>query len=247
MWAVWLRVRAGLRQDWRGPVVLALITGLMGAVVLVALAGARRTDTAVSRFLQYAGSTEGEVDADPATMDKIAALPSVAYSGRGAGMLAVPVTGGGRAASVISQVRTLALIDLPPQVRAIIVAGRRAVSSRASEVMINETAARILKARVGSVIQLRGYRRDQGEQVQNGTAPPPRIGLPAVRVVGITRSPADLTENPARPPTSRSQVTPQSSRRPPSTTGSPPLSEAHRDSCSISSAARQAWRPSKPR
>ena len=30
MWAVWLRVRAGLRQDWRGPVVLALITGLMG-------------------------------------------------------------------------------------------------------------------------------------------------------------------------------------------------------------------------
>ncbi len=88
MWAVWLRVRAGLRQDWRGLVVLALVTGLMGAVVLVALAGARRTDTAVSRFLQYAGSTEGEVDhASPRMMDKIAALPSVAYSGRGAGML----------------------------------------------------------------------------------------------------------------------------------------------------------------
>jgi hypothetical protein len=34
MRAVWLRVRAGLRQDWRGLVVLALITGLMGAVVL---------------------------------------------------------------------------------------------------------------------------------------------------------------------------------------------------------------------
>ena len=200
MWAVWLRVRAGLRQDWRGPVVLALVTALMGSVVLVALAGARRTDTAVSRFLQYAGTSEGEVvDADPATMDKIAALPSVAYSGRGAGMLAVPVTGGGRAASVISQVRTLALIDLPPQVRTIIVAGRRAVSSRASEVMINETAARILKARVGSVIQLRGYRSDQADRVLNGTAPPPGIGLPAVRVVGITRTPADLTENPDAP------------------------------------------------
>ena len=74
MWAVWLRVCAGLRQDWRGPVVLALVTGLMGAVVLVALAGARRTDTAVSRFLQYAGQIEGEVGADPATMDKVAAL-----------------------------------------------------------------------------------------------------------------------------------------------------------------------------
>jgi len=61
MWAVWSRVRAGLRPVGRGPVVLALITGLMGAVVLVVLAGARRTDTAVSRFLQYAGPTEGEV------------------------------------------------------------------------------------------------------------------------------------------------------------------------------------------
>jgi hypothetical protein len=47
MWAVWLRVRVGLRLDWRGPVVLALITGLMGGVVLAALAGAYRTDTAV--------------------------------------------------------------------------------------------------------------------------------------------------------------------------------------------------------
>jgi hypothetical protein len=200
MWAVWLRVRAGLRQDWRGLVVLALVTGLMGAVVLVALAGARRTDTAVSRFLQYAGTTEGEVDdASPRMMDKIAALPSVAYSGRGAGMLVLPVTAAGRTTSVTSQVRTLALIHSPPQARVIIVAGRRAVSSRASEVMINEAAARILKARVGSVIHLRGYRRDQAGQVVNGTVLPPGIGLPAVRVAGIIRTPADLTENPDAP------------------------------------------------
>ena len=151
MWAVWLRVRAGLRQDWRGLVVLALVTGLMGAVVLVALAGARRTDTAVSRFLQYAGQAEGEVDADPATMDKVAALPSVAYSARAALMFVLPVTTGGRTTSVTSQVMTLAVIHSPPQAHAIVVAGRWAVSSRASEVMINEAAARILKARVGSV------------------------------------------------------------------------------------------------
>ncbi len=199
MWAVWWRVRDGLRQDWRGLVVLALITGLMGAVVLVALAGARRTDTAVSRFLQYAGPAEGEVDADSRTMDKIAALPSVAYSGRGALMLAFPVTGAGRAASVISQVGTWALIDLPPRVRSIIVAGRRAVVSRAGEVVINEAAARILKARAGSVIHLRGYRADQFQQVLNGTVLPPGVGLPAVRVVGIIRRPADLAENPGAP------------------------------------------------
>jgi hypothetical protein len=38
MWAVWLRVRAGLRQVWQGLVVLAVITALRGAAVLVALA-----------------------------------------------------------------------------------------------------------------------------------------------------------------------------------------------------------------
>jgi hypothetical protein len=199
MWAVWLRVRAGLRQDWRSPVVLALITGLMGAVVLVALAGARRTDTAVSRFVQYAGPTEGQVAADPRTMDKIAALPSVAYAGRGALMLALPVTAGGRMAVAPGQVLTWALIHTPPQARVIIVAGRRAVSSHAGEVMINETAARILNARVGSVIHLRGFRPDQVQQVLNGAVLPPKVVLPGVRVVGIIRTPAGLTDNPDVP------------------------------------------------
>ena len=181
-------------------------------------------------------------------MDKIAALPSVAYSGRAALMFAVPVTAGGRATSATSQVITLALIHSPPQERAIIVAGRRAVSSRASEVMINEAAARILKARVGSVIHLRGYRPDQAQQVLNGAVLPPGVVLPAVRVAGIIRTPADLAENPDAP----TDVTftgnrRHLSRRPPFTTGSPPPSATDQDSDSISSAARQASRPSKPR
>ena len=88
MRAVWLRVRAGLRQDWRSPLVLALITGLMGALVLVSLAGARRTDTAVSRFLAWSGPTEGQVAGVPfRTLGRIARLPGLAYSERGAFML----------------------------------------------------------------------------------------------------------------------------------------------------------------
>ena len=62
MRAVWLCVRAELRQGWRSPLVLALIIGLMGALVLVSLAGARRTDTAVPRFLAWSGPTEGGSD-----------------------------------------------------------------------------------------------------------------------------------------------------------------------------------------
>ena len=90
MRAVWLRVRAGLRQDWRSPLVLALITALMGSLVLVSLAGARRTDTAVPRFLAWSGPTEGQVAGVPfATLGRIGRLPGVAYSERGALMLMV--------------------------------------------------------------------------------------------------------------------------------------------------------------
>jgi hypothetical protein len=179
---------------------LALIVAIIGGMALGALAGARRTDTAVSRFLQYAGPTEGQVTADPRTMDRIASLPGVAYSGRAGLMLAFPVTADGRLAAAPGQVRTLALIHSPPEERAIIVAGRRTVLSRASEVMINETAARILRARVGSVIHLRGYRPDQAEQVLNGAVLRPGVVLPGVRVVGVIRTPTDLTENPDAPP-----------------------------------------------
>ena len=51
------------------------------------------------------------------------------------------------------------------------------------------SGARILKARVGSVIQLRGNRPDQVQQVLNGAVLPLRVVLPAVRVVGIIRTP----------------------------------------------------------
>ena len=76
MRTVWLCVRAGLRQDWRGLALLTLITAVMGAVALTALAGARRTDTAVAQFLQYAGPFQGQVSADPATMARSPRCPA---------------------------------------------------------------------------------------------------------------------------------------------------------------------------
>ncbi len=194
MRTVWLCVRAGLRQDWRGLALLTLITAVMGAVVLTALAGARRTDTAVAQFLQYAGPMQGQVSADPATFGKIAALPGVAYTEVGARMLAGPVSVDGRPTAP-GQVSTLAFVDRPPQVRAIVLAGRYPVQSRADEVALTESAAQDLDAHVGSVLVMRGYPPSQLQQVLNGTKVPPKVGLGAVRVTGIIRIPTDLTEN----------------------------------------------------
>ena len=194
---VWVCVRARLRQDWRGLAVLTLITALMGSVALAGLAGARRTDTAVARFLQYAGPLQGQVSADPATLDKIAALPDIAYSEIGALMLAIPVSIDGRPVSpdMKGNVITQVTVTRPPQARAIILAGRESDMSRADEVMLNESAAVELHAHVGSVLQLRGYRPDQMQQVMNGTTMPPQVAPGDVRVTGIIRLPTDLTDN----------------------------------------------------
>ncbi len=193
MRAVWLRVHAGLRQDWRSPLVLALITALMGSLVLVSLAGARRTDTAVPRFLAWSGPIDGDVGGVPfATLGRIARLPGVAYSERGAFMLMLAAPAGQPAAARPGQVTTWALIDTPPQSRAIVVAGRRPSPSRADEVMINETAARILGAHVGSVVQLRGFRPSQLLPVLNNQVLRPGVSLPDVRVTAIIRTPTDL-------------------------------------------------------
>jgi len=186
--AVWLRVRHGLRLDWRSLTGLMLVVALMGAVILVSLAGARRTDTAVPRFLAHAGVTQGEVEASPAVMRRVAALPSVAWSARGALILAVLYVRG----RPQNQVLPWAILDRPPQLRPIIVAGRLADPSQPGQAMINESAARAMHIGVGSVIGLRGYRPSQAQQVFSGAFVPPRVSLPSVRVAGIIRLPKDL-------------------------------------------------------
>ena len=160
--------------------------------MLAALAGARRTDTAVARFLAYAGPFQGQVAADPATMDKIAALPGLAYSQQGALLLVEPVSVDGRPAPQTSVI-TEATITHPSQSRAIILAGRYPLESRADEVALNESAAQELHAHVGSLIQMAGYRPDQTDQVMNGTTAPPDVTAGNVRVTGIVRLPTDLT------------------------------------------------------
>jgi FtsX-like permease family/MacB-like periplasmic core domain len=52
MGAVWLRLRAELRQQWRGLLALAVLLGVIGGIALTAATGARRTDTAYPRFLR---------------------------------------------------------------------------------------------------------------------------------------------------------------------------------------------------
>ena len=54
MAAVWIRAMNELRARWRAWLAIALMLGIAAGVVMAAAAGARRTDSAVPRFLNYA-------------------------------------------------------------------------------------------------------------------------------------------------------------------------------------------------
>ena len=103
----------------------------------------------------------------------MAGLPDVAYSERAAFMLAFPVTDRGQLAIQPGQVITWALVDQPPQSHVIVVAGRLPRPSQAGQAMLNEGAARLLHAQVGSLIRLGGYRPSQVQAVLNGVVPAP--------------------------------------------------------------------------
>ncbi len=61
MEALWLLLRAESRQRWRPMLGLALLLGVVGAVVLTAAAGARRTGTAYPRLLHWANAGQVEL------------------------------------------------------------------------------------------------------------------------------------------------------------------------------------------
>ncbi len=58
----WYAARANWRSCWRLALVVALVGGLLGAVALSALAGARRTDSAYGRYLRSVNASDVLVD-----------------------------------------------------------------------------------------------------------------------------------------------------------------------------------------
>ena len=67
-----LAARVELRANWRATVVLAILLGIGGGIALTALAGARRTDTALAQFVSYSlpddgGYLTGSLSSPPVT------------------------------------------------------------------------------------------------------------------------------------------------------------------------------------
>ena len=78
---LWLALHSDLRRKWRALVSLTLLLSLAGGVVLTAAAGARRTDTAYQRLLNWANAAQLDVvpgGLAPAYFAALTRLPQVA-------------------------------------------------------------------------------------------------------------------------------------------------------------------------
>ena len=91
MATVWLALRADVRRRWRALVSLALLLGLAGGVVLIAAAGARRTDTAYPAAAELGERLRGRGDTRRARSGVLRrASPAAAGRGGGDGECSTP-------------------------------------------------------------------------------------------------------------------------------------------------------------
>lgn len=199
-----------MRSGWRSVVLLIVVVGLGGGVALTALAGARRADTAVPRFLAYSEPMTGGVFfgnsftqpprvsgpaadsvAPPPYTSGVLSLPEVAAYGR---VLYLFTATNGNAAGVVN---TFGVAD--PSVgrkanRPYVVAGRFPDPAAPLEVGVNELAASRLHLRVGSTIHLHSYSLAQAAGLTGNPSSPGRPSGPSyvLRVSGVLRFPSDV-------------------------------------------------------
>jgi ABC-type lipoprotein release transport system permease subunit len=211
---VWVRARAELAARWRSALALTLLLGIGGGIALTALAGARRTDSAVGQFVQYslpdqAGFLFGNLNSPPVTPGipltsralspeerRIVDLPQVAAWSR-APYLYVTTHRSGRRTVDLNVIGAGDPDYQHTLDRPLVLAGHLPDPNDPSLVTVNELAAAAEHLHVGSRLTLYAYAAAQfeGGKLNGGDIRIPRPRGPSypVRVAAIVRQPQDVT------------------------------------------------------
>ena len=180
-----------IRRRWRTVVVLTLMVGVVGAVVVATVAGARRTDSALGRFNVASRSADVFLftgDATSTQLQDFGRVQGVAATAVLHAFAIAPV--GAPNLGVAAAVDTTfgSAVD-----RARIVAGRAANPLAVDEVTIGEGLARLLHVGLGGHLDTSSFTPAQVAKATGGGEPGTPVG-PSVRlrIVGIVRRPLDL-------------------------------------------------------
>jgi hypothetical protein len=192
--AVGIVARRDIRRRWRSVVALTLMVGVVGAVALATVAGARRTSSALARFEDHSRSADVELavvgEPTPAQLRALSRVRGVAaVASLRAYAVIVP-----RAPDLLA---IGAVVDRSFGVvmdRDRIVAGRSADPSVADEITIGEGFAAQLRLRVGGHLDVESYSPGQVSAILAGGTDVGRRSGPSLRlrIVGIARRPLDL-------------------------------------------------------
>jgi FtsX-like permease family len=169
MWA-----RADLRTRWRSWVVLGLLAGVSAGIAAAAIAGARRTDTAISGYIRAGHVPDAAVLANDPSFDEakraaVAALPEVATSSPFLVPFELRVTSPAGMETSLIPVDERTASDFG----GVIVAGRRPDPKRADEAVVNQAVRRQFGLDIGATFTVAQERGALGQ---------------TFRVVGITHS-----------------------------------------------------------
>jgi len=151
--------RAAGRQTWRRAAAVVLVCGLLGAVALGALAGARRTDSAYGRYLASVRSSDVFVNVPGpslAALRQVEHLPGVRSAGAWLGLAGDPVVHGRVDDSFLAD-GLLGSLDgeFFRQDRMTVLAGRLPRTSARGEIALTPGLARLLGTGVGGRVTYR--------------------------------------------------------------------------------------------
>ncbi len=192
--AVRMLVGFETRRRWRRVAVIAVLVGVVGAVVLSSAAGARRSASALARFNAKSRSGELELTVGDPTVAQLRAFSAVAGVEAFAPLrmvaLLFPTAPQVQAIASADDNRFGTVVDRPRVVR-----GRLANPKAADELTIGETLASELHLGVGARLDGLSFSPKQvalalSGKVSGPLAPDgPKFRL---RVVGVVRRPLDL-------------------------------------------------------
>lgn len=182
MRAVTVVMRNQFRQQWRPWLALTLLIALVSGFTMAAAATARRTESAVPRFVAAHGYD--------AILYPFKPLPTLRTSPGVAAVTEVRSVQTGMATCTCAKPigDNFALLEVPAASLGRVtklVAGRLPRQSAADEVLASFTLAQDKGIRVGSVLHVPLYGRQQAAAVTGGASPLPRGPRVTLRVVGI--------------------------------------------------------------
>ncbi len=187
MTAVRIWFRAEVRNRWRTLAWVSLLCGLAVTVTVTAAAGARRTATAVDRFLDHVDHADLAVDVsnpDDRLLERVAGLPGVTAVGAWEFLAVEPVRLGLRAGLTVVGVIPVNATSMRDLDRLRIHAGR--LPRTLGETAVDPGLAREFGVGLGDRIDVAAVRPAQGDALFVGSEPVTPSGpVQTVEVVGI--------------------------------------------------------------